>query len=105
MAAVLTTTDLASFGVPTELVQAWSSHVSELTDVQERAVRAGALSGSTNLLVTAPTSSGKTFLGEMAATSSAYAKRQHAIFIVPFRALADEHYRLSGRGTASYSRS
>jgi ATP-dependent DNA helicase len=94
MAAVLTTTDLASFGVPTELVQAWSSHVSELTDVQERAVRAGALSGSTNLLVTAPTSSAKTFIGEMAATSSAYAKRQHAIFIVPFRALADEHYRL-----------
>jgi replicative superfamily II helicase len=44
--------------------------------------------------VVAPTSSGKTFVGELAATSSAYTRRQHAIFIVPFRALADEHYDL-----------
>jgi replicative superfamily II helicase len=91
---MLTVADLASFGVPSELVEAWGRHVSALTDVQERSVRAGALSGGTNLLVVAPTSSGKTFVGEMAATASAYAKRQHAIFIVPFRALADEHYDL-----------
>jgi helicase len=91
---MLAVADLASFGVPNELIEAWGRHVSLLTDVQERAVRAGALGGSANLLVVAPTSSGKTFVGEMVATSSAYVKRQHAIFIVPFRALADEHYDL-----------
>ncbi|MGP3948454.1 DEAD/DEAH box helicase [Streptomyces sp. 7N604] len=85
---------LASFGAPPELVAVWSQHVGDLTDVQERALRAGALDGRTNLLVVAPTSSGKTFVGELAATTSAYKQRQHAIFIVPFRALADEHYRL-----------
>ena len=94
MARMLAVADLASFGVPDVLVEAWGRHVSALTDIQERAVLAGALSGSTNLLVVAPTSSGKTFVGEMAATASAYAKRQHAIFIVPFRALADEHFDL-----------
>jgi ATP-dependent DNA helicase len=87
-------TDLVSLGAPPELVDVWAKHVSQFTDVQERAVRAGALDGRTNLLVMAPTSSGKTFVGELAATSSAYSRRQHAIFLVPFRALADEHYDL-----------
>lgn len=94
MTAMLPVSDLVSFGAPPELVEVWSTHVQELTNVQERAVRAGALNGESNLLVTAPTSSGKTFVGEMAATSSALSRRQHAIFIVPFRALADEHYDL-----------
>lgn len=40
----------------------------------------------------APTSSGKTLVGEFAAVASAYRTRRHAIFLVPFRALADEHY-------------
>lgn len=94
MADVLAVSDLGPLGAPPDLVEVWSKHVRELTDVQERAVRAGALDGRTNLLVVAPTSSGKTFVGELAATSSAYTRRQHAIFIVPFRALADEHYYL-----------
>jgi helicase len=92
MARMLAVADLVSLGAPADLVEVWSKYVSVLTDVQERAVRAGALDGKTNLLVVAPTSSGKTLVGEMAAASLAFAKRQHAIFIVPFRALADEHY-------------
>lgn len=92
MALMLAVSDLTSFGAPPDLVAAWAGHVRDLTDVQERAVRAGALDGRTNLLVVAPTTSGKTFVGELAAASSAYTRRQHAIFIVPFRALADEHY-------------
>src|SRR6266511_1298947 len=72
MAHVLAVSDLASLGAPPELVEVWNKHVRELTGVQERPVRAGALDGQTNMLVVAPTSSGKTFVGELAATSSAY---------------------------------
>lgn len=92
--AVLSVAELASFGAPPELVSVWSEHIEVLTDVQEKAVRSGALDGHSNLLVMAPTSSGKTLVGELTATSSAYTRRRHAIFIVPFRALADEHYDL-----------
>ena len=85
---------LAADGAPSALVEVWAKHVRDLTDVQERAIRAGALDGVTNLLVVAPTSSGKTFVGEMAATASAFTRRRHAIFIVPFKALAEEHFLL-----------
>ncbi len=72
----------------------WKKHIPELTDIQEKAVRAGILDGVGNVLAVAPTSSGKTFIGEMAAATSAYTHRRHAIFIVPFRALAEEHFEL-----------
>ena len=54
----------------------------------------GILSSRENLLAVAPTSSGKTLIGEIAATTSAFMRRRHAIFIVPFRALAEEHFAL-----------
>jgi len=94
MAGMLPISSLGPLGAPAELVDVWRDSVDILTDVQEKAVRAGALDGQTNLLVMAPTSSGKTLVGEMAATTSAYTRRRHAIFIVPFRALAEEHYEL-----------
>jgi len=52
------------------------------------------LDGVTNLLVVAPTSSGKTLVGEMAAATSAFTRRRHSIFLVPFKALAEEHFLL-----------
>jgi helicase len=91
---MLSVIGLAAHGAPSALIDVWARHVRDLTDVQERAVRAGALDGASNLLVVAPTSSGKTFVGEMAATASAFARRRHAIFIVPFKAVAEEHFLL-----------
>src|SRR5581483_625387 len=66
--------------------------VQELTEIQAKAVEAGVFDAKTNLLVVGPTSSGKTLVGEMAAASSSYRNRRHGIFLVPYRALADEHF-------------
>lgn len=71
------TADLTSFGASPELVEVWKKHIPELTDIQEKAVRARVLDGVENVLAVAPTSSGKTFIGEMAATASAYTRRRH----------------------------
>ena len=45
-----------------------------------------------NLLVVAPTSSGKTFIGEMTAVTQAIHNRK-TIYLVPLRTLAEERYR------------
>lgn len=84
--------ELEHLGAPSALVDVWAREVDELTDVQARAVEAGALGGDGNLLVVAPTSSGKTFVAEMAAVATSYRTRRHTLLLVPFRALADEHY-------------
>lgn len=84
--------DLLAFGVPSELIDKWAAEFTDLTDVQERAIRAGLLLGDRNLLVAAPTGSGKTLIGEMAAAIAAYSGRRRSVFAVPFKALAEEHY-------------
>ena len=70
-----------------------------LMPVQEKAVRYyGVLDygvgkdKNQNLLVIAPTSSGKTFIGEMAAVTQAIHNKK-TIYLVPLRTLAEEKYR------------
>jgi len=77
-----------------ELLDAWSKDLpDDLTQVQVAAVEAGVLEARQNLLVVAPTSSGKTLVGEMAAASLAFeASGRHSIMAVPTKALAEEHF-------------
>ena len=90
--------DLEVWGVPSYIVDIWEKSYSPyLLPVQEEAVRdygvldyAGG-NNRNNLLVIAPTSSGKTFIGEMAAITQAVHKKK-TIYIVPLRSLAEEKY-------------
>ena len=88
--------DLEFLGVPSYIVDIWEKHYSPyLLPVQEKAVRHyGVLdyNGNDNLLVLSPTSSGKTFIGEMAAVAQAV-HRKKIIYLVPLRSLAEEKYR------------
>jgi helicase len=84
--------ELAQYGVPGELVELWSKKESDkLLPLQELAVKKHGLFGQENLLVQAPTSSGKTFIGEMAALHTAL-RRKKVIYLVPIKALAEEKY-------------
>ena len=106
--------DLEVWGTPSYIVDIWEKDYSaHLMPVQEKAVRYyGVLdhggsrglprrcsprndrnrNDNQNLLVIAPTSSGKTFIGEMAAiTQTIHHKR--TIYLVPLRTLAEEKYR------------
>lgn len=90
---------LKNHGIPSHIVNILEKHYSpDLLPIQEEAVRnygilnCGGNDKNRNLLVIAPTSSGKTFIGEIAAITQAI-HLQKTIYLVPLRALADEKYR------------
>jgi len=94
--------NLKNYGIPSYIVNIWEKHYSPyLLPLQEDAVRkygvldshfrGNDIGGSgdvrdQNLLVIAPTSSGKTFIGEMAAIAQVI-HLQKIIYLVPLRAL------------------
>jgi replicative superfamily II helicase len=77
---------------PPELVSAWERDMDELTAVQQAAVEAGILNGTVNTLVVAPTSSGKTLVGEMVAAQVAMTGQRYVFVAVPMKSLAEEHF-------------
>ena len=89
--------NLKNYGIPSYILNIWEEHYSPyLLPLQEDAVRNYGILNcgerDKNLLVIAPTSSGKTFIGEMAAIAQVI-HLQKIIFLAPLRALADEKYR------------
>lgn len=83
--------DLCKDCFPPEVYHAWEKDgILNALPVQEAAVQNGVFSGQ-SLLVIAPTSSGKTFLGEMLALFQAV-RGSRCIYLVPFKAIAEERY-------------
>ena len=63
-----------------------------LTQVQEDAVKVGLFQGK-SMLINAPTNTGKTFIGELAALNTSKQKEhKRSFFLVPLRALAEEMF-------------
>lgn len=84
--------ELVTRGIPQEIVNIWKQEESQfLLPVQELAVKEGGALAGKNLLVVAPTSSGKTFIGEIAAVQKSL-QRTGSIFLVPYKAMAEEKY-------------
>ena len=85
-------TELLRYDIPPEIIALWQREESEtLLPVQEMAVKRHNLFLGKNLLIQAPTSSGKTFIGEMAAIQTAL-RRKKVIYLVPLKALAEEKF-------------
>jgi replicative superfamily II helicase len=83
--------DLCEKALPPEVYDVWKKHgIEDALPIQTAAVEAGIFAGK-SLLVVAPTSSGKTFLGEMLAFHKA-ALGKRAIYLVPFKAIAEERH-------------
>ncbi|NUQ46856.1 MAG: DEAD/DEAH box helicase [Phycisphaerae bacterium] len=85
-------TALEAFGVDSRILKLWedAGHA-ELLPIQIQAVqKANVLTGG-NAVVFSPTSSGKTFVGEMAALRTARQNRR-VLFLVPQKALAEEKF-------------
>lgn len=86
--------DLAAFGLPVAVLNEWRARFrGGLNDLQLAAVNDYRILDGHSTLVVAPTSSGKTFIGEMAATKAIVSGRK-AAFLLPYRALVNEKYDL-----------
>jgi helicase len=94
--------ELLSYKVPEPVVSLWEAGEGErLLPLQEMVVKRYGLFEGGNLLVQAPTSSGKTFIGEMAALHTAL-RRKKVVYLVPLKALAEEKYRAFRRKYEDY---
>ncbi len=101
-AEIMRLDDLTKEGIPHQVVSRWKERQGDsLLPVQRKLLRSGflermarqsSLGESCNLIVSAPTSSGKSFCAEMAAIR-ALASRQKAVMLFPLKSLAEEKYR------------
>ena len=83
--------ELSAFAVPQPVLDAWTTRFSELNNLQLSAVNDYRVLDGQPLLVVAPTTSGKTFVGEIAA-ARAIADGRKAVFLLPFKALVNEKF-------------
>ena len=80
---------LAAFGIPGALIEAWSTAIPSLNALQQDAINEFGILDGQHLLVSAPTSSGKTMVGELAALKGVLDRRR-ALFLLPLKALAND---------------
>jgi replicative superfamily II helicase len=84
--------ELSAFGIPEEVVSEWADRFPNgLNDLQLKAVNDHRVLDGKSLLTVAPTSAGKTFIGEMAG-AKAVAEGRKVVFLLPYRALTNEKY-------------
>jgi hypothetical protein len=82
---------LESHGIAEAVVKRWSASLPSLNELQQSVVNNAGLLDGKNVLVTAPTSSGKTMLGELAALNASQ-RGGRSVFLLPTRALVNEQY-------------
>jgi len=82
---------LTALGVPEQVITAWRKRHPRLNDLQLRAINEGGVLRGENVLVSAPTSAGKTLIGELAALRCV-ADGGRAVFLLSTRALVNEQY-------------
>lgn len=94
--------DLEREGLPARIIELWRRRQGEsLLPVQSRAIRRGLLKlplsaegrRGMGMIVSAPTSSGKSFCAELAAVRALTA-REKVLMLFPLKSLAEEKYRL-----------
>ena len=80
------------YHIDPEIIHIWSERESDtLLPIQEAAIREHGILEGKDLLVSAPTSSGKTFLAEIAAIHAIFQQKK-VLYLAPLKALAEEKY-------------
>ncbi|MGJ6122306.1 caspase family protein [Mycolicibacterium sp. Y3] len=82
---------LSAYGISDEVLHVWAANIKELNELQLRAINEFGVLDYENVVVTAPTSSGKTMIGELAAVKAA-TTRGRTVFLLPMKALVNDKY-------------
>jgi helicase len=80
---------LRDHGIPESVLDRWAASLSGLNQLQQDAVNEAGLLEGRNVLVMAPTSSGKTMIGELAALRATQ-NGGRSVFLLPTKALVNE---------------
>jgi helicase len=83
---------LQGYGFPPGLLSAWAGSIPSLNQLQLDAINQFGLLQGEHLVVSAPTSSGKTMVGELAALKGIL-ERRRACFLLPLKALVNDKHR------------
>ena len=78
-------------GIPSDVTSVWSSLMDGPNELQREAINSFGVLDGDSLLVVAPTGSGKTMIGEMAAVQHA-ARGSRTVMLLPLRALVNDKY-------------
>lgn len=82
---------LESFGFPSALLEAWATSIPSLNQLQVDAINEFRVLEGEHLVVSAPTSSGKTMVGELAALKGAV-EHNRAFFLLPLKSLVNDKH-------------
>jgi replicative superfamily II helicase len=82
---------LRDHGIPELVLERWAESLSGLNQLQQDAVNEAGLLEGRNILVMAPTSSGKTMIGELAALRATQ-NGGRSVFLLPTKALVNEQH-------------
>lgn len=83
---------LNNFGFPSEAIDAWSSNIPALNELQLSAINQYKILEEQHIVVSAPTSSGKTLIGELASLKCVLEGKK-ALFLLPLKALVNDKLR------------
>ena len=84
--------DLRQFGFPQPIIDEWRGrYASGFNRLQLEAINQHGIIAGNSLVVIAPTSAGKTFIGEIAAAKAIIDGRK-AVFLLPYKALVNEKF-------------
>jgi helicase len=84
--------ELSAFNIPKDILDQWSINLKDgLNELQLEAINEYRILDGNSLMIVAPTSSGKTFVGEIAATK-AISEGKKVVFLLPYRALVNEKF-------------
>ena len=94
-------TSLIKCGFPQALLDAWAGSVKALNQLQLDAINEFNLFQGEHLIVSAPTSTGKTMIGELAVLKGVL-DRKRAFFLLPLKALVNDKHQYFSRVYGSF---